>query len=125
MAWMLRRLVKKAKLAATIPLIAFLLSLCMESAPPPRVQGQSISNLGSSDSGNLLLQTAEVALRKSTGCIQCHKNTHDPHDTPTLRLGCIDCHCGNPDSVVKGQAHVLPRFPDAWKSAANPVRSYT
>lgn len=61
------------------------------------------------------------------------------HIAKTVKLGCIDCHGGRvevalPAGAEKGspayeeakrQAHVQPRFPDAWKSSANPVRSYT
>jgi hypothetical protein len=74
---------------------------------------------------NLLHQTAEDAARKSAGCIHCHQNTHDPHFKETLNLGCCDCHGGNPQTIEKHLAHVAPRFPEAWRSSANPVRSYT
>src|SRR5207244_5186313 len=43
----------------------------------------------------------------------------------TLHLGCCDCHGGDPAASDKDKAHVAPRFPDAWYSTANPVRSYT
>jgi hypothetical protein len=42
-----------------------------------------------------------------------------------VRLGCVDCHGGNPQTGDKHQAHVWPRFPDAWGTSGNPVRSYT
>jgi hypothetical protein len=42
-----------------------------------------------------------------------------------VRLGCVDCHGGNPQTGDKLQAHVSPRFPDAWGTSGNPVRSYT
>jgi hypothetical protein len=73
---------------------------------------------------DLLRQTPQVAAAKSAGCITCHQNTHDPHFKETLNIGCIDCHGGHADSTAKETAHVHPRFPDAWKSSANPVRSY-
>jgi hypothetical protein len=73
----------------------------------------------------LLEQTPEQAAAKSAGCIQCHQETHDPHEKKTLNLGCCDCHGGNPQAVTKEQGHVHPLFPDAWPSSANPVRSYT
>ncbi|HEV3121381.1 MAG TPA: hypothetical protein VGY53_05740, partial [Isosphaeraceae bacterium] len=81
---------------------------------PPGMEGRSLAG-----------QSVQVAAQKSAGCIQCHQNTHDPHDKPTVRLGCIDCHGGNPSAGDKLQAHVRPRFPEAWATAANPVRSYT
>ena len=74
---------------------------------------------------DLLRQTADQAAAKSAGCVVCHQNTHDPHFKDTLHLGCCDCHGGDPTSPVKETAHVAPRFPDAWPSSANPVRSYT
>jgi hypothetical protein len=73
---------------------------------------------------DLLRQTAEEAARKSAGCVTCHQNTGDPHVKDTVHLGCCDCHGGDPSATTKEQAHVFPRFPDAWPSSANPVRSY-
>ena len=68
----------------------------------------------------------EAAAAKSAGCITCHQGQHDPHGKPeTVRLGCVDCHGGNPQATDQQQAHVWPRFPDAWRSSGNPVRSYT
>src|SRR5205807_4619417 len=57
--------------------------------------------------------------------IACHRDAHDPHYKETVRLGCIDCHGGNADATLKEDAHIAPRFPDAWRTSANPVRSYT
>src|SRR5438094_910169 len=73
---------------------------------------------------DLLQQTAEQAAAKSAGCVSCHQSVGDPHGKETLRLGCVDCHGGCPDTPVKEKAHVAPRFPQAWPSSANPVRSY-
>jgi len=70
-------------------------------------------------------QSDEEALRKSWGCLACHQGVRDMHNLPTVKLGCTDCHGGNPDVVLKEQAHVAPCLPQAWLSAANPVRSYT
>jgi hypothetical protein len=74
---------------------------------------------------NLLKQTADQAAAKSSGCVHCHQHVGDPHGKDTLRLGCTDCHGGNAGATDKHQAHVAPRFPQAWRSSANPVRSYT
>ena len=80
--------------------------------------------------------------RKSEGCLTCHIKTDAPtmHMTPAVRLGCVDCHGGNP--TVRGnsdlphdhpeyvdardKAHVLPTLPDNWHfpSSANPKRTY-
>ena len=74
---------------------------------------------------DLLGQSAEAAASKSHGCVQCHQGCRDPHFKDTLRLGCVDCHGCDPSASDKHSAHVQPRFPQAWKTSANPVRSYT
>ncbi len=75
------------------------------------------------------MQSKEAAEGKSYGCVRCHQNSHDPHFPPsksaTFFIGCVDCHGGHVEATTKEQAHVRPLFPDAWKSSANPVRSYT
>ena len=74
---------------------------------------------------DLRSQTKNQAAVSSVGCIQCHQHTGDPHEKSTVNLGCVDCHGGNPTTGDKEIAHVQPRFPQAWRSSANPVRSYT
>src|SRR5262249_12713919 len=82
-------------------------------------------------------ETPEEAMRRSAGCIDCHKGIEDMHNG-VINLGCIDCHCGNADARAQGlqkgsagydeakrAAHVKPRFPDRWKTSANPERPYT
>jgi hypothetical protein len=87
-----------------------------------------------------LLQSQEEADRKSTGCVACHGQTDSPsmHPTGTVRLGCIDCHGGDPGiqppsgtkpgdaqyEQAKKQAHPKPRNASMWKSSANPVRPF-
>ncbi len=99
--------------------------------PPPLTKGGPGGVVTSPESQSLdaLLQSKDVADAKSAGCIQCHQNSHDPHFPPgklhSFELGCIDCHGGHPEASTKEQAHVQPCFPGAWKSSANPVRSYT
>jgi hypothetical protein len=75
---------------------------------------------------DLANQPPELAAAKNGACVACHAGQHDPHKKPqTVRLGCVDCHGGDPTATDKSLAHVHPRFPDAWGSSANPVRSYT
>ena len=74
---------------------------------------------------DLLHQDADLAARKSAGCIQCHREAHDPHGKASLRIGCVDCHGGDPAAGDIRRAHVAPRLPEAWGSSANPVRAYT
>lgn len=87
--------------------------------------------------------------RKSFGCVSCHTTTdrHTMHSNPGVVIGCTDCHGGDasikkpkdaeytPNNIgndagyrdAMSRAHVLPRFPAAWKtpSSANPEQSYT
>src|SRR5690349_11494487 len=76
----------------------------------------------------LLLQSQTDADRKSAGCLTCHTATDSPtmHNTGTVRLGCTDCHGGNPEIRVadgaqensaqydqaRSQAHPQPRNPE-------------
>jgi hypothetical protein len=95
-------------------------------------------------------QSWDDADKKSAGCVSCHtKSDHRTmHATDAVVLGCTDCHGGNAtvtsppgetysadDGKVRQwsasytgameKAHVLPRYPDHWKTSANPIRSYT
>ena len=81
---------------------------------PPELRGVDLKN-----------QTEFQAHAKSAGCVQCHQGVTDMHSSPTVKLGCTDCHGGNPKGQTMREAHVQPRFPDAWTSSANPIRSYT
>src|SRR5262245_41767371 len=74
---------------------------------------------------DLRRQTESDALRKSWGCVNCHQGVRDMHDLPTVKLGCTDCHGGDPDAMSKEAAHVQPCLPQGWPSSGNPVRSYT
>src|SRR3984957_3282770 len=90
---------------------------------------------------SLITQTQEEADAKSAGCVSCHVNVDEPtmHPTRTVRLGCTDCHGGEPgariapgtakDSAnytqVKWKAHVQPRDPVFTHGLANAQRVYT
>src|SRR5215470_8716666 len=81
--------------------------------------------------------SAEEALSRSAGCLDCHRGIEDMHNG-AINLGCADCHGGDaairlaPEASkgsssyeeAKRRAHIRPRFPDKWKSSANPERSY-
>ncbi len=43
------------------------------------------------------VQTEAQMAAKSAGCVSCHVRTDQStmHETPAVRLGCIDCHGGN------------------------------
>jgi hypothetical protein len=93
--------------------------------PPPGAGGEAYPMPPELKGVDLLHQSAAEAAGKSSGCIACHQNTHDPHAKDTVHLGCCDCHGGDPTAVDKFKAHVAPRFPDAWPSSAKPIRSFT
>ncbi|MBX3278926.1 MAG: hypothetical protein KF868_13055 [Acidobacteria bacterium] len=59
---------------------------------------------------------------KSAGCIACHTGTESMHHDGDndLGIGCADCHGGDPAATTKEAGHVKPRFPEIWKSTANP-----
>jgi len=81
--------------------------------------------------------------RKSRGCVGCHTETDrlSMHDNPAVKLGCTDCHGGDPSQIperglarlefeykrLRDLAHVLPKYPQDWgyPHSAKPQRSYT
>lgn len=91
-----------------------------------------------SKGGQLFGMSADEAAPRSAGCLDCHRGIEDIHNG-TVILGCIDCHGGDPGARLsqgaaagsaayneaKSKAHIQPRFPDEWRAAANPERSYT
>ncbi len=88
-------------------------------------------------------QSIEEMMAKSDGCFSCHVETDAPtmHASDAVRIGCVDCHGGNPDVIgnpdldfdhpeyiaARDAAHVLPTLPESWHfpSSANPERSYS
>ena len=96
-----------------------------EQLPPPRGSYHPYPMPDEVRDTDLFRQTRTSADAKSTGCVACHQNTCDPHEKATVHLGCSDCHGGDPTTKHKDRAHVQPHFHDAWRSSANPVRSYT
>lgn len=73
---------------------------------------------------NRIDQSAAAVMAKSKGCIECHEDTHDPHGSEFVRLGCTDCHGGDPTpGLTMRQAHPMPRNPVFFESAANPSDS--
>jgi hypothetical protein len=73
---------------------------------------------------NKVDQSVATMMAKSKGCIECHENAHDPHGSEFVRLGCTDCHGGDPTSgLTMRQAHPAPRNPLFFESSANPSDS--
>ena len=94
----------------------------MSSAPGPA----AVAALPRSPERNgMAHRTPEQVVALSAGCISCHKDAHDPHYSSAVHLGCVDCHGGNPMARTKDAAHVQARFPEVFRTSANPVRSYT
>lgn len=60
----------------------------------------------------------------STGCMECHQNSRDPHPT-AQKLSCVDCHGGNGVAKTKEEGHPKPLHPESWPSSANPESSFT
>ncbi len=105
------------------------------------VTGNAPSVQSPEDERSLLInQTQAQADRKSAGCITCHVSVDEPtmHETGTVRLGCVDCHTGDPTAALpagaaagsgayedaKHKAHPQPSLPELWRSSANPVRPF-
>ncbi|QTN34032.1 hypothetical protein HZ994_17475 [Akkermansiaceae bacterium] len=73
---------------------------------------------------NKVDQSKAAQMAKSRGCIDCHENSHDPHGSEFVRLGCTDCHGGDATpGLTMRQAHVEPRNPVFFESSANPSDS--
>ena len=75
---------------------------------------------------NWIDQTEAEAVKKSRGCLECHKGieNHSMHTSPNVVLGCTDCHGGNPTpGLTLRKAHIAPLNPEFWQSSANPADS--
>ncbi len=88
-------------------------------------------------------QPAAQTEAKTEGCITCHNNIEPMHkygasgavekldgDKDARGVTCSACHGGNPAGTTKEEAHVRPKFPEAWKrggkySSANPELTNT
>ena len=100
------------------------------AAAPPQNGPAPSPVLPGASAYDLLRQTEADAASKSQGCVLCHANVGDMHSKrvdgkPVVRLGCTDCHGGDPCAATAEKAHVHPRFPEDWPASGNPVRSYT
>ncbi|MEO7298187.1 MAG: hypothetical protein ABI042_06370 [Verrucomicrobiota bacterium] len=83
-----------------------------------------LQKTGSPKPRNLIDQTHDEAFAKSRGCLECHKNSTDMHNSPNVVLGCTDCHGGNSTpGLTQRKAHVPTENPVFWESSANPSDS--
>jgi hypothetical protein len=149
-----------------MPRIASVTALALLSGLLPAARAQEPCAIEPAKGPGLLTrdvvgrQSQECIDRKSSGCQSCHAKQIEEegaapatgfHDSPSMhvssvRLGCFDCHGGNPGEgregtiegtkefeAAKRRAHSRPRFPDEWPrsqdpetpgsfSSANPVR---
>jgi hypothetical protein len=67
-------------------------------------------------------QTQEEADAKSAGCISCHTTTDSKtmHRPQTVRLGCVDCHGGDPAIIVSAGLSMTSREYKSAKNKAHP-----
>ncbi len=74
---------------------------------------------------DLIRQTEQDVLLKSSGCLSCHNGIEKMHRSPAVKLGCTDCHGGDGQALTIKDGHVHPKYSEFWKTSANPTRSYT
>ena len=65
---------------------------------------------------DLLRQTEAEAAGKSQGCVQCHQGVGDMHGKridgkPIVRLGCTDCHGGDPLATTADESPYPAEIP--------------
>jgi hypothetical protein len=137
---------RAVKLTAILALISLYASLDLgqsragANSPPISAQRADApstkADQQSSSPTRLWGMSVEEAARRSAGCLDCHSGIEDMHNG-AINLGCTDCHGGDPSArpagaskgsgpyeQAKTKAHVPPRNKDAWKSSANPQRSF-
>ncbi len=126
----------------------YALALMADSSASQASVGQAVASSAVESSGTQAAQDdrparlwgmgREEAARRSQGCLDCHNGIEDMHNG-AIEIGCTDCHGGDATARLgasdpagsaayaeaKKRAHVAPRFPERWKTSANPVRSYT
>ncbi len=130
--------------ATTVGLLCALLALGALAAPQnagPATPSFTPAQTPSPQTQNLLYtQTDDDVLAKSMGCQSCHTpmDSVNMHAQKSVRIGCTDCHGGDPKVVVlpntasdsplykeaKLKAHVQPRVLSDT-NGAEPVRAYT
>jgi hypothetical protein len=91
---------------------------------PPVAAAESPVSSTTIPKANNFDQSKEAVMLKSRGCITCHEHSKDPHASDFVRLGCTDCHGGDPTpGLTMRQAHPEPRNPVFFESSANPSAS--
>ena len=95
-----------------------------DSSTPPGHSRTAAANHGSTQtpaanqtarpvqSAGLFGETPEEAMRRSIGCIDCHKGIEDMHNG-VINLGCIDCHGGDAHARAQGMQKGSAGYEDA------------
>lgn len=87
------------------------------------VAGHTKENLDQQQTQTRQAKTQAKVNPRSAGCVACHTGSESMHadGDDNLDIGCADCHGGNPAEFEnKKKAHIQPRYPELWKSTANP-----
>jgi hypothetical protein len=100
-----------------------------ERAWTPYTEPPKLAIQRQGESVDFTAQTKEQSEARSAGCIECHQNSHDPHDRPGQHknkywMSCVDCHGGDGVARTIEDAHPKPRDPARFATAANPQISY-
>jgi hypothetical protein len=128
-------------MAIAVGLLSALCVLGVHAAAPQQT-GPATPTFEPAAPGSLLYsQTDDEVAAKSSGCRSCHTpmDTVNMHARPSVRIGCSDCHGGDPKisvppnttsnspeyEQVKSHAHVQPRVLRDTRNGAEPVRAYT
>jgi len=126
----MNRLTLHLRIACALAAVGVASPACSQNAPkgygslfgPPVAAAEVIAQTRTPiPKPNKVDQSKEDVMLKSRGCIACHENSKDPHESETVRLGCTDCHGGDPTpGLTMRQAHPAPRNPVFFESSANP-----
>ena len=127
-----------------------MLMLCLASSLVFANEEQPVTRTYTATPPAPAFQTWDTAQEKSAGCVSCHTQSDRKtmHASEAVVLGCTDCHGGDAKvftplgqtysaddhhdardwsadyHAAMDKAHVLPRYPEHWKTSANPERSY-
>lgn len=66
---------------------------------------------GQQQQRQLINQTPEDVRLKSAGCLTCHSAIESIHKSAIVKLGCTDCHGGDPKGTTIEVSHIKARYP--------------
>jgi len=99
--------------------------VCLILSVIPNLQAQESDQDARAKGRRRIRQATIDVMKKSQGCLVCHKGIEKMHKSPAVKLGCTDCHGGNPFARTMEKAHIKAKFSNVWKTSSNPVRSFT